>query len=171
MAYGLLVNFPGGSFSSAIVPKQSIWVSPSYRFKNQWNKLRVMGVFRYEGYDTNYYKTHFSASEVFENNLDYGMAVSGEFDRFSLQIEAVGRSTNSWVRGFPDMQGNGFFRKESRSDFQAIGTFVYRLTDQLALTYSLGDRFDPIINPENTLVSLLSLNFGFGSPTRDDLDL
>ncbi|MDR8392464.1 hypothetical protein NC796_15020 [Aliifodinibius sp. S!AR15-10] len=169
VAYGVFLNFPASNFKSAVAPRHSFWVTPSYRFKDELSRLKVMGVFRFETYNTGYYKEYFPSSQVFEHNIDYGIAVSGEFDRFSLQLEAVGRSSNSLVPAGTDNTGNQLFRKDSRSDFQAIGTFVYRLNDRLALTYSLGDSFEPIFNAENTLVSLVSLNFGFGGPTRQDL--
>ncbi len=37
------------------------------------------------------------------------------------------------------------------------------------LSYSLGSRFEPIAAPLNTLVSMLSLNFGFGAPKTNDV--
>lgn len=170
VAYGFFLNFPGNSFGSAIAPRHAIWITPTYRFRDELSRLQVMGVLRFEGYDTGYYKEYFPDSQVFENNIDYGIALAGDFNQFSVQFEAVGRSSNSLVPAGFDQGGNELFRKDSRSDFQAIGTFVYRLSDQLALTYSLGDSFEPIFNSDNTLVSLLSLNLGFGSPTREDLN-
>ncbi|MFH5883304.1 hypothetical protein ACG2F4_03250 [Halalkalibaculum sp. DA3122] len=169
VAYGFFLNFPANNFSSAVAPRHALWVTPSYRFKDDMSRLKLMGVFRFETYNTGYYKEYFPTSEVFEHNFDYGIAVAGDFERFSLQIEAVGRSGNALIPAGRDQQGNQLFRKAGRSDFQAIGTFVYRLNDRLALTYSLGDSFESIVNSENTLVSLLSLNFGFGGPTREDI--
>lgn len=169
IAYGVFMNFPSSNFQSAAAPRQSVWITPTYRFKDDLNRLKIMGVLRYEGYDTDYFKRYFPNSEVYRSNFDYGVAISGNFSKFTLEFEAVGRSSNALIPAGTDNSGNQLFRKDNNSDFQAIGTFLYRLNDRIALTYSLGSRFEPIINPDNTLVSLLSLNLGFGGPTRDNI--
>ena len=69
-----------------------------------------------------------------------------------------------------DTHGNKLFRKDQKSDIQYIGSFNYNIADQIVLTYSFGNRFEPVLNPNNTLVSMLSLNFGFGTPTKDYID-
>lgn len=169
IAYGFFLNFPTRKFQSAAAPRHSIWITPTYGFKNALIGLKVMGVLRYEKYKTNYFKQYFPNSEIYKNNIDYGVAISGDFSSFTLEFEAVGRNSNSLIPAGMDDSGNQLFRKDSKADFQAIGTFLYRLNEHIALTYSLGSRFEPIVNPENTLVSLLSLNLGFGGPTKDDI--
>ncbi|MDZ7695249.1 MAG: hypothetical protein U5K69_29735 [Balneolaceae bacterium] len=169
IAYGVFLNFPSSNFQSAAAPRQSFWITPTYRFSDKLSHLKMIGVLRYEGYDTDYFKQYFPNSKVFKNNIDYGVAISGDFDSFTLEFEAVGRNSNSLIPAGMDDSGNQLFRKDTKVDFQAIGTFLYRLNEHIALTYSLGSRFEPIVNPENTLVSLLSLNLGFGGPTKDDI--
>lgn len=169
IAYAAFLNFPTNNFEFSIVPRQSIWLTPTYRFRDDLSFLKIMGVFRYEWYNIEYYRNYFPQSQFYENNIDYGLAVAGVFKNFSLQFEVVGRSSNSETPAGIDGNGNELFTKDSDSDFQYIGTFSYLLSDQIALTYSLGKRFDPVVNPENTLVSLLSLNFGFGGSTLDDI--
>jgi hypothetical protein len=88
-----------------------------------------------------------------------------------LQFELVGRSSNSEIPAGVDDDGNELFIKKSDSDIQYVGTFSYLLSDKIALTYSLGKSFDPVLNPDNTLVSLISVNFGFGGATSDDINL
>lgn len=170
VAYAAFLNFPTNNFEFSVVPRQSFWLTPTYRFKDDnLSFLKVMGVLRYEWYNIDYYRNYFPESQFYENNIDYGLAVAGVFRSFSLQFEVVGRSSNSDIPAGEDANGNELFTKESSSDLQYIGTFSYLLNDQIALTYSLGKRFDPVLNPDNTLVSLLSLNFGFGAATRDDI--
>lgn len=169
IAYAAFLNFPTNNFEFSIVPRQSIWLTPTYRFRDDLSFLKIMGVFRYEWYNIEYYRNYFPQSQFYENNIDYGLAVAGVFKNFSLQFEVVGRSSNSETPAGIDGNGNELFTKDSDSDLQYIGTFSYLLSDQIALTYSLGKRFDPVVNPENTLVSLLSLNFGFGGSTLDDI--
>lgn len=171
IAYAGLVNFPTNSFGYSVVPRQSIWLTPTYRFKDKLSKLKVMGVLRYEWYRLEYYNRFFPSSDFFKNNFDYGLAVSGEWRKFSIRFEVVGRSSNSETVVGQDENGNNLYIKDNSSDVQYMGTFSYRLTDEIALTYTLGEKFNPILNPEETLVSLLSLNFGFGAPTTNDIEV
>ena len=171
LAYAGLINFPTNNFEVSVMPRQSFWITPTYRFKDNWSFLKVMCAIRYEWYNLEYYKKYFPKNVIYENNTDYGLAVSGEFKKFSIQFEAVGRNSNSEIPAGTDNEGNELFRKEQNKDFQYIGSFNYNLRDQIVMTYSLGNRFKPIQNPNNTIVSLLTLNFGFGSPTKADLDL
>jgi hypothetical protein len=130
-----------------------------------------MGVLRFEFYNLDYYKKYFPDDLIYKTNIDFGAAVAAEFKMFSLQVEAVGRSSHSELSAGVDENGNELYTKEKDFDFQYIGTFGCNLSDGIVISYSLGNRFDPIQEAQNTLVSLLSLNFGFGSPTKKDLDL
>ncbi len=171
VAYAAFLNFPTNNFEFSIVPRQSVWVTPTYRFTENLSFLKLLGVFRYEWYNIDYYRNYFPQSEFYENNVDYGLAVAGVFEKFLLQFELVGRSSNSEIPAGVDGSGNELYTKKSNSDIQYAGTFSYLLNDQIALTYTIGKRFDPVLNPDNTLVSLLSLNFGFGGATIDDIKL
>ncbi len=170
-AYACMVNFPTNSFEFSLVPKQSLWLTPTYRFKDTWSYLKLMGVIRYEWYNLDYYRKYFPKSVAFTNNTDYGLAISGEFKKFSIQFEAVGRSSKSEIPAGFDNEGNELFRKEHSTDFQYLGSFSYNLTEEIVLTYSLGNQFQRTENRNNTLVSLLNLNFGFGAPTKAGIDL
>jgi len=171
VAYANIINFPANNFEFSYVPRQSFWITPAYRFKDNWSVLKVMGTFRYEWYNMDYYKQYFADINIYKNNIDYGLALSTVFKRFSLQFELVGRYSSTEIPAGTDSKGNELYRKDQNSDLQYIGSFKYNLTNQIVVSYSLGNRFEPIQNPENTLVSILSLNIGFGTPTTDDLDL
>ncbi|PKA83533.1 hypothetical protein ATE92_1689 [Ulvibacter sp. MAR_2010_11] len=171
VAFATLLNFPTNSFEFSYLPKTSVWVTPSYRFSDKMDFLKVLGVLRYEWYLDDYYRRYFPGTVTFQNNFDYGASVVSDFKRFSIQFELVGRSKNATIPAGFDIEGNELFRKEKDSDVQYMGTFTYNLTEEIVLSYTLGSRFETILNPSETLVSLLSLNFGFGSPTTADLDL
>lgn len=171
VAYALFINFPSNQFEYSIVPRQSLWMTLTYNFKNDIDFLNISGVLRYEWYDTEYYERFFNGQEFFANNFDYGVSIGARFKRFATQIELVGRSSNSETPSGTDGQGNDIFRQVRSSDFQYIATFEYNITNQIVLSYSLGSQFQSVNNLQETLVSLLELNFGFGSPTKDDLDL
>jgi hypothetical protein len=169
VAYAGFLNFPSNSFEAAYLPRQSFWITPTYNFKDRWSALKLIAVLRYEWYNSGYYKLYFPDAKIYQNNFDYGLSVAGEFKRFSLSFEIVGRYSNSEIPAGTDSEGNELYRKDQKSDFQYIGSFSYNLTQQIIVSYSIGNRFEPIQNPENTLVSVLSINLGFGAPTKEDL--
>lgn len=171
IAYANLLNFPNNTFEFSYIPRQSIWITPLYNFKDNLNFLKIMGVLRYDWYNLDYYKQFFPESNVFEKNLDYGLAVATQFKRFSIQLELVGRTSATEIQAGTDTGGNALYRKDEFNDLQYMGTFNYNLADQIMLSFSLGRRFEPIQNPNKTLISILSLNFGFGTPTKRDLKL
>jgi len=171
IAYAGIINFPTNNFDYSAVPHQSFWITPTYRFNDRLSHLKLLTVLRYEWYNLGYWEKYFPKNHVYKNNLDYGLGVSGEFKKFSIQFEAVGRKSNSEIPEGKDSQGYALFRKEQNNDFQYLGSFSYNVSDQIVLSYSFGNKFEPIQNPNNTLVSQLTLNFGFGTPTKNDLDL
>jgi len=169
LAYANFLNFPSNNFDFSFIPRQSFWLTPTYNFRYDFNFLKIMGVIRYEWYDIKYFKNYFLNSKIYENNLDYGFGISTQFDKFSIKIEVVGRESETEIPAGFDTEGNELFRRDKSSDIQYLGSFNYNLTDQIVLSYSVGNRFEPILNPTNTLVSLLSLNFGFGTPTENNI--
>jgi hypothetical protein len=170
LATAIHLNFPDNNLNFSEVPKYSIWLSPSYNFSKELQFLKASATLRYEHFYIDYFKKYFPDSNVFENNIDYGLSVSGNFKKFSIEFEATGRNSQTLIEAGQDIQGNTLYRKESSSDTQYIGTFSYRLTEQIALSYQLGSAFKPVFNVNGgTLISLLSLNLGFGGPDKNDI--
>lgn len=169
IAYANILNFPTSDFGLCFMPRQSVWITPTYRFSKNLDFLTVLGVLRYEWYNLNYYNKYFPALNNNKENMDFGLAASAQFNKFSFQVEIVGRYSYSEIRAGTDTNGYELYRKEYKSDLQYIGSFNYNLTDQIVLTYSIGNRFEPLLNPNNTLVSNLAINFGFGAPTKNDI--
>lgn len=169
LAYGAFLNFPGNKFDYSVMPRQSLWITPTYNFKGSADFLKLMLVARYEWYDIDYYTKYFPSATNFKHNWDVGLAVSGEFKKLSVQLEAVNRSRKTRIKEGLNPQGVQLFSEKSDDDFQCIGTFSYRINKQIALSYSLGDGFEQLTNQGKTLISLLSLNLGFGGPTKNDL--
>ncbi|HBV14839.1 hypothetical protein [Chryseobacterium carnipullorum] len=165
MAYANFINFPTNNFEFSIVPKQSVWLTPSYRFADDLKNFKLIGVIRYQWNNTDYFGKYFPDNKLYKNNFDYGIAVNGKFDKFSAHVEVIGRQSNTDIIVGKDSDNNILYRKNKESDVQYLGTLSYRLTDQVVLSYSLGKNFEIVSTNENNLISLLALNFGFGAPT------
>jgi len=164
VAFATLLNFPTNEFEYSFSPMQSFWITPTYRFKGKLNFLKLMLVYRYELYNLDFYKKFYPNNTLYKQSSNYGFAISTEFNKFSLQFELIKKHSNSEIP-----TGVGTYIKENKSDTQYIGTFSYNLTEQVILSYSLGNQFNPITNPNNTLVSTLSINLGFGAPGRNTI--
>jgi hypothetical protein len=163
IAAAWLVNFPTNDFEFSYAPRRSIWITPAYRFRNKLEFLKVIGVLRKDWYDLDYYRKYYADTQYFKTNTDYGLGVAGEFRKFSLQAEIIGRMSYTEYMVGADTDGNDLYRKETKYARQYVGTFSYRLNDDLVLSYSIGEKFN-LGTIGKSLVSLLSLNLGFGDP-------
>lgn len=171
-ALASLLNFPTNNFEFSYAPKNALWITPTYRFfANENHVLKLLAVYRYEWYNIDYYKLYFPGSTVFQNNHDYGFSLAAEFKKCSVQAELVGRSSSTEIPLGTDTEGNKIYTKKRSNDLQYLLVVNYRLTDQAILTFNFGNQFNPVMNPKRTLVSTLSVNFGFGSPKKSSLDL
>ncbi len=174
IAAASMLNFPTKDFEFSYIPKNAFWITPSYNFvndSNTTNLFKLMGVYRFEWHNTDFYRTYFPNSTVYINNHDFGLAFMGDFKKCSFQFELVGRYSNTDIPAGTDGNNNILYIKKQSSDVQSVLTLNYRLTNQMILTYNIGNRFDPILNPESTLISNLSLSIGFGTPDARTIDL
>ncbi len=172
LALASLLNFPTNNFEFSYAPKNALWITPTYRFfANENHVLKALLVYRYEWYNIDYYKLYFPGSTVYQNNHDYGLSLAAEFKKCSVQAELVGRASNTEIPLGTDAEGNKIYTKKRSNDVQYLLVVNYRLTDQAILTFNFGNQFNPIVNPKRTLVSTLSVNFGFGSPKKSSLNL
>ena len=171
-ALASLLNFPTNNFEFSYAPKNALWITPTYRFfANENHVLKVLAVYRYEWYNIDYYKLYFPGSTVYQNNHDYGLSLAAEFKKCSVQAELVGRASNTEIPLGTDADGHKIYTKKRSNDVQYLVVANYRLTDQAVLTFNFGNQFNPVVNPKRTLVSTLSINFGFGSPKKSSLNL
>jgi hypothetical protein len=171
IAYAGFIGFPTGDFEFSYLPHNYFWLTPTYNFKNRIDSVNISfsGVVRFEKYNLDFYNSYFPNNSVFSNNINYGLGISAIYKKFSLQLELIGRESFGFIKSGIDTDGEELFKWKNRSDIQYIGTFNYNINESIVLTYSIGNRFDPIRNPESTFISTLSINFGFGGPDEDDI--
>jgi len=168
-AYGSFLSFPTNETSYSLVPRQSVWVTPTWRFGGKLEAFSLTGVLRYEWYNTHYFNRYFPDADVFRNNFDYGFSVAAEFDKLSVSAEAVGRSASTLEAAGVSGSGETLYVKRSESDFQYSASITYRLTSDIALNYQFGSTFRQAFDPGQTLLSVLSVNFGFGGPRKNKI--
>jgi hypothetical protein len=164
IAAACLVSFPTNEFTFSYAPRKSVWITPSYMFSDKLDFLKAIAVFRKDWYDIDYYRKYYPEVQYYKSNFDYGVGLSLEFEKFSIQTEAVWRSSYTEILVSQDAEGNDLYRKDSKNSFQCVGTFSYRISNQVAISYTLGDKFN-LGTLGNSLISVLSLNLGFGNPS------
>lgn len=167
IAYASFLNFPTNNFEYSTIPRQSVWLTPSYSFNSLGGNFKAIGVLRWEWYNEDYFVRYFPLTDIYRNNFDYGLAAEGTFGKFSGRIEGVGRSQSTENMVGEDENGNSLYTKKSNSDLQYIATLSYRITPAIVLSYQFGSAFDPVFSTNGSLISILSLNFGFGGPNGE----
>ena len=164
------LNFPTNEFDYSYIPKNSFWLTLSYSFKsNNPMFFKLLAVVNYNWYGNNFYETYFPEQKFYDYTWDYGMGLNFNYRKFSAQLEAVGRYGKVIIDQSTDEQRVTTSSFTEETDFQYIGNFSYQISDGLVVTYSIGNRFKPVVYYSGTLVNTLSLNFGFGGPTAKDL--
>jgi len=165
LASGLF--FPQNDLDSIVAPSFSFWLTPSFTpFKS--DKFTFLGVFRYSHYDYDYFKSINLQDPIIESAIDYGGRIVFNVNSFSVELEAVGRNSDLIVSREIDDAGNTVTTSRGASDFQWIFNLNYSINPQIILSYSIGRQFDNIIlNNGKPFISLATLNFGFGGPTKE----
>jgi hypothetical protein len=165
-AAALAIDFPSGRIGFSYVPQTSLWLTPSYTFSDI---ISAMGVFRYNYYNQDFYDAYFTAYEYFERNFDYGLGIKLSLDKLSFIFEAVGRSSRTIFENSTDASGVTTIRQKDKTDFQYVGSFSYHLSNDIVITYNIGKKFEPVLSYKGNLISVLSMNFGFGGGTSDNI--
>jgi hypothetical protein len=164
LAGAMALSFPTNNFDYSMLPKSGFWLTLSYNFNGGWAFLKILGVLNYNWYDRNFYEKYFAGYNFFDNNLDYGLGLNFNYKRFSAELEAVGRQSKTIIDQNTNPGGVTTTTTQTENDFQYIANISYSISDSFILTYSIGNRFKPVFSYSGTLVSTLSLNFGFGGP-------
>lgn len=167
-ATALALNFPTNKTDFSYVPKVSVWLTPSFQpFQN--NYWEFLGVLRYTRLNSDFYKNYAIDKNYFDTTLDYGTRVVYKWDKFSFELELVGRHSKTILEKTKDANGVITEKSKTDNDFQYIMNFNYRISDVIILSYNFGSQFKPTFDSSNALISLATLNFGIGGPKKGDV--
>lgn len=169
IAAALGIDFPTNEMDSSVVPKFGFWLTPSYEpYKIEW--LEFLGVIRIFRYNDDFYEEAFPTEEVYRWTVDYGVRLVIKKRKFSLELEGIGRSGKTVISEIINQSGNIVTESKNTDEFQWVFNFNYQINERLILSYNFGKGFDPVIlNSQGDLISLATLNFGLGGPTKNDL--
>ncbi|MFZ1686752.1 MAG: hypothetical protein WAU70_04995 [Flavobacteriales bacterium] len=167
LAGSLMCDFPTNENDLSYVAKGGIWLTPSYQPINS-ESFEFLGVCRVLWYHRPFYEKYDPDAFTFEQNIDYGLRLVYKRPKFSIEAEAIGRSSSTVLSDTTDEQTGITTRQtKSEADFQYLLNLNYELTETITLTYMFGKQLDPVLNLDvnGDVISLLSLNLGLGGPT------
>lgn len=171
IAAATALNFPTSDVNLSYGSKYSFWLTPSFQPAGKnFNWLEFIGVLRYTAYNGDFYKRYDAKEEFFSNNADYGLKLVLKWKRISLDFEAIGRRSQSILSQTTDLNGNTITISKSRDDSQYIASISYKIDENISLSYNFGKQFEPVINYKGNLISVINLNFGFGAPTKKNIE-
>ena len=166
VAGALLVNYPTNEADYAFAPKMGVWVTPSWRSANM-RSMEFLGVIRYLWYQSEYFKRYDTSFSSFDNNWDLGFRAIWKKGKFSLEGEVVHRISTLVVSSdFDETTGLTTTQSKEETDLQYLLNLNYQVSPTLALSYNYGKQLgqELNLNVDGDLVSLLTLNIGFGAP-------
>ncbi len=161
LAGALVLDFPENNTNYSKVTKYAVWLTPGYRFKDvngkSGNIIELLGVMRY---------LRNEAATDFSDNIDLGLRAGIGIKKLSFSGEIIHRFQRVLVS---ETTQNGFITKttKSLSDTRYDFNIEYKLSDKLVLAYTFGQNFTFNTEFAGNLISVASLNFGFGGPKTE----
>lgn len=168
IASALSLNFPTNEIDFSVFTKFGVWITPSYQpFRHDF--IEFIGVIRYFNYNLGFYENYIPSKIVYDDSIDIGARIVLKWKKYSIEFEGVGRSSRTVISDEVDEIGFAAIKSKKESDFQYVLNFNYQINDNILLSYNFGKQFDPVLNYNGNLISLLSLNFALNSPKKDVL--
>ncbi len=162
LAAGLVLEFPTSTIQYSRIPKYGVWLTPTYRTEDR--TLEASAIARY------IQQTPYDSLGLFQvsgRNLDFGGKLVYQGSKFSVSGEVVYRSSNN------TLNKGGVTSDSSSTDTKEVLELSYRLNDKVTLSYSFGKDFPPPLaqlgKNAGNLISLLSVTFGLGAPTLNEI--
>lgn len=153
IAAATYLDFPTGEIEFSVVPKVGAWTTLSYSLPKYNLDVSALGR----------YIVDFQLEED-TWNFDVGGALSFSPGKLSVSGEVIQRFQTATVIRTLEEDGVDFVAEDDkRQDYRAAFNASYRFKDNMIISYSLGKRFDFSDGFQENLLSMLSLNLGFGN--------
>ena len=163
------LNFPTNQIDFSVAPKVGFWLTPSFQpYKTDW--IEFIGVIRYYNHNLDFYKEFLPNNNIYNYNWDLGLRLAFKKNKYSIELEGVYRTAQTLISEEIGEDGIKTRKTKSEDDFQYLINFNYHINDKVLLTYNYGKSFEPVLNYEGNLISLLTLNFAINTPTSEVLD-
>jgi hypothetical protein len=161
LAGAFVLDFPENNTNYSKVTKYGVWLTPGYRFKDisgkSGNIIELLGVIRY---------LRNEAVTDFSDNFDLGLRAVIGIKKLSFSGEIIHRNQSVLISS--TTQDNIVTKTtKTLSDTRYDFNIEYKLSDKLVLSYTFGQNFTFNTEFVGNLISVASLNFGFGGPKTD----
>jgi len=150
LAGAMVVDFANNNFDNGDVSRIGFWITPTYRFEKPFiDFITVIRLTSIESHDNDGFLFDLGGRLLWQNEV---IALSIEYvNRNTIDISIQEENTNGTSGSF-----------NYKDTYRLSGNLEYRLNDNLYLTASLGRNYEEMTEGQNTLISLIGINFGFG---------
>lgn len=163
IASGTSLNFPTNKLDFSVVPKWGVWLTTTYQNKED-SKFQYLGLVRFMRNDVRFYEKYkVSDSVEYTNNFDLGIKTVYSLNRFTADLELLYRHQNLLLK--QEIENNATISTwKNESDYKWTFNLNYQLDENIILSYSFGKSFESTAFLNGNIISVASLNFGFGGP-------
>ncbi|MFA6402508.1 MAG: hypothetical protein WCX31_12945 [Salinivirgaceae bacterium] len=162
-AYSLLLDFPTNNIDYSKVTKWGVWLTPSYRwyYKNQY--IDILGITRYIRNSST-----LIIDSIFTDNFDYGIGIKFEDGKYSINGEIIGRYQSRTISK-EQIDDVTITKSKKYSDIHYSINLNYKISENIIMSYSFGSNFQKNTEYNSSLISMLSLSYGFGGITNKSI--
>jgi hypothetical protein len=171
VAGALALNFPTNNFEFSIIPKWGLWLTGTFNPTKSDKKSKFLQrtslatMIRYMRNDVDYYQKYIpSATSYFQDNFDLGMKGIYRAQKFSLSIEVLSRYRSSLLQKTEDPGSPVSKSSKGDWDWKYLLNLTYAISPDISISYGFGKQLDPTFSVNGNIISMASLNFGFGGP-------
>lgn len=161
IAGAMLLDFPSNDIYFSKVPKFGLWMTYTYRSRNQHWEFGGMARFITSKFDTAFRY----------NNIDFGGRIMLGSEKWSINGEVVQRLQWEVVDNKPAGTGQNEVTFRYKLDFKAALTVNYLLTEDLIINYTFGNnlKVNTEFEKEPNLISVVGIAYAFGGPRVKDI--
>jgi len=174
----LALTFPTNDFNYSISPKYAVWSNLSYRpyktLKDSKFKIprdfEFIGLVRWIGTNDDFFNKYNQTDSSWLNTgnvLDIGIRAVVEIKKFTAEFEYIYRLNQN--KEFVTVNEHEYSRTINDNTYKFVFNFNFNISDNIVLSYNIGQNYDFVNLQSSNLISGFTLNFGFGSLKTEDL--
>lgn len=174
--YAQGLSFPDNNFSSAISPRWGIWTNLSYRpqksgdhpsgIPSNFELIALARILQINSAFLQHYQEEDPQLRV-GTNYDFGLRFVFEYKKFSAELEGVYRLNRKKILRVID--GEEFFKWQNDNTEKYVLNINYSINKDVVVSFNFGKNYDTITSTRGNLISGLTVNFGFGGYSVEEL--
>lgn len=175
--YARAFNFPQNNWDNAITSRWGTWVNVAYRPQKRVDKVNQQIPSNFEfiflarviSVNQSFIDEYQPISADFRegNNYDLGLRAVYDTQKFSFELEYIQRWNRKKIT--QEINGQEFFAWQGDNTNKFILNMNYNVSKDIVISYNIGKNYDSAFTSAGSLISGLTINFGFGGYKLKDL--